>query len=200
MADIAGYCRVSDDKKKTDGERRQDVERQVQKIKAFCKTMEWPEPIFFIDDGLSAYKEDYQSRPSFVRLLNEIRGNRIKRVVIEDLTRWSRRMEDGIKTLREASERATITSLAEGECNETTPEGWFKTRLAFLMAEWASKIQSYKVRSGMEKARSKLCLYCGVHHPGRHPKTCKCDKCLGVGQNFQDFTQQNDYKKGASER
>lgn len=178
---VALYARVSDDKKKTDGERRQDIDRQINKITNFCKVMEWDEPIQFIDDGISAYKDDYSNRPKFIEMLNEVRANRIQRIVIEDLTRWSRRMEDGIKTLKEASEKATVTSLAEGECNDTTPEGWFKTRIAFLMAEWASKIQSYKVQSGMSKRlndKTKLCSTCGIVHMGRHPTACKCASCV----------------------
>jgi len=196
MTNIAGYIRVSDQKLKTDGERRQDIDRQKEKITKFSESMGWGIPMFFADDGLSAY-EDYNSRPQFVKLLNEIRANRIKRVIIEDLTRWSRRMEDGIPTLKEASQKATITSMAEGECNETTPEGWFKVRLAFLMSEWASKIQSYKVKSGMAKAKAKLCSYCKIHHAGRHPDRCNCDNCLRVGINFNHSTSNNEINSNA---
>ncbi len=181
----AGYIRVSDSKLKTDGERRQDVNRQKEKITTFSQSMGWGVPIFYSDDGRSAFQEDYNSRPAFIQLLNEIRANRIQRVIVEDLTRWSRRLEDGIKTLREASERATVTSMAEGEMNTTLPEGWFKVAIGFLMAEWSSRITAYKVRSGMERAKAKLCPFCKVHHPGRHPNKCRCPKCLGEpGGNF----------------
>lgn len=195
---VAGYIRVSDQKLKTDGARRQDVERQKEKITAFSKAMNWGTPEFYCDDGISAFKEDYNSRPDFVRMLNEIRANRIQRVIVEDLTRWSRRLEDGIKTLKEASEKATITSMAEGEVNTTLPEGWFRSALAFLMAEWSSRITAYKVKSGMEKAKSKLCPSCGIHHPGRHPNSCKCPKCLGKGENFPKITQETQNNTEAS--
>jgi len=177
----AGYIRVSDQKLKTDGERRQDISRQEDKIRKFCIAMEWSEPIFFSDDGISAFKEDYNSRPEFCRLLREVRANRIQRIVIEDLTRWSRRIEDGLKTMKEVSRKATVTSMAEGEVDVTLPEGWFKTAIAFLMAEWASKSASYKVKSGMEKRsqdKKNICPSCGIVHLGRHPKTCNCEKCL----------------------
>jgi len=178
---IAGYVRVSDQKFNTQGLRLQDINRQKEKIINYCKVMNWGEPIFFCDDGLSAFKEDYNSRPDFCKMLREIRGNKIKRVVVEDLTRWSRRIEDGLKTLQEVSDKCTITSLAEGEVYITEPEGWFKCSIAFLMAEWSSRITAYKVKSGMERLRNnkeKICPFCGVVHLGRHPLTCKCDKCL----------------------
>lgn len=193
---VVGYIRVSDQKLKTDGDRRQDIERQKDKIIRFCESMNFGVPDFYSDDGISAFKEDYNSRPSFVRMLNEIRANRIQRVIVEDLTRWSRRIEDGLKTMKEVSDKCTVTSMAEGEVNVTLPDGWFKCALAFLIAEWSSRITSYKVTSGMERARAKLCSYCKINHLGRHPKTCKCDKCLRVGQNFQEVKQELKPKEG----
>lgn len=187
---VAGYIRVSGQKLKTDGDRRQDVNRQKEKITKFSESMGWGTPIFFCDDGISAFKEDYNSRPAFLKLLNEIRANRVQRVIVEDLTRWSRRLEDGLKTMKEASEKATITSMAEGEVDITLPDRWFKTAIAFLIAEWASRITSYKVTSGMDRAKSKLCPYCKIHHAGRHPKRCKCSKCLGEGINITSPTKE----------
>ena len=177
----AGYIRVSDHKIKSDGERRQDINRQKEKIIKFCEAMEWETPIFFSDDGISAFKEDYNSRPEFCRMLREVRANRIKRIIVEDLTRWSRRLEDGLRTMREVSKKATVTSMAEGEVDITLPTGWFKCAVGFLLAEWSSKSLSYKVQSGMERRltdQKNICDSCGVVHLGRHPKTCACDLCL----------------------
>jgi DNA invertase Pin-like site-specific DNA recombinase len=175
---FGAYVRVSDDKLKKDGERRQDINRQIEKINKFHKSMDWPEPEFFIDDGKSAFKEDYNSRPEFCRMLREIRANRKKRVTVEDLTRWSRRIEDGLKTMREVSEKCTVTSLAEGEVDVTLPDGWFKTAIAFLLAEWSSKSTAWKVKSGMQrrlKDPKAVCLVCGKVHLGRVPNACKAE-------------------------
>ena len=177
----AGYVRVSGQKLKTDGDRRQDINRQIEKIKLYCKTLQLPEPLFFIDDGISAYKDDYNSRPEFCRMLREVKANRIKHIIIEDITRWSRRIEDGLKTLSEVNDKCQVTSLAEGELGITIPEQWFKTAIGFLMAEWSSKISSYKVSSGMDRRlnnKEKICPSCNVVHLGRHPSVCACDKCL----------------------
>jgi DNA invertase Pin-like site-specific DNA recombinase len=181
MTKVAGYIRVSDQKLKTDGERRQDIDRQKVKITKFAESMGWEIPTFYSDDGISAFKEDYNSRPNFVRLLNDIRRNMIQRVIVEDLTRWSRRIEDGLKTMREACEKCTITSMAEGEVNVTLPEGWFKTAVSFLLAEWSSRSTSYKVTSGMDRRltdKSKICPSCNEVHMGRHPNKCMCKECL----------------------
>ena len=179
---VAIYTRVSDDKLTSKGDRRQDIDRQNEKLTKLCEVQGWGKPIIFQDDGVSAFKEDYNSRPQFCKLLREIRARRVQRVVVEDLTRWSRRIEDGLKTMKEATDfGCTVTSSSEGEVDVTIPEGWFKTAVAFLLAEWSSRSQSYKVKSGMEKRlkdKSKICPSCGVVHLGRHPMTCNCEKCL----------------------
>ena len=178
---IAGYIRVSDAKLKDDLSRRQDIKRQEDKIKKYCEMLQLGEPVFFSDDNISAFKDDYSSRPQFVRLLNEVRANRINHIIVEDMTRWSRRIEDGLRTLKEVSEKAKVTSLAEGELGITIPEQWFKTAIGFLMAEWSSRITAYKVKSGMDKRNSNelnKCASCGVVHLGRHPLICMCKTCL----------------------
>jgi DNA invertase Pin-like site-specific DNA recombinase len=179
---VAIYARVSDDKLQDDGSRRQDVQRQVEKLQSFSAVyFPGQEVQVFLDDGRSAFKEDYNSRPEFCRMLREIRARRIQRVLVESLDRWARRIEDGLKTLREVSEvGCTVTSAAEGECDITTPQGWFKVGVAFLMAEWASRNQSWKVTNGMERRRNddrKKCHSCGIVHLGRHPQTCECPAC-----------------------
>lgn len=174
---IAIYARVSDDKLKEDGDRRQDVKRQTEKLLAYVRA--FPEAVdiaYYTDDGKSAFKDDYQSRPEFVKLLREIRARRIQRVYVESLDRWSRRLEDGLKTIKEASDNGcTITSTMEGEIDVTNANGWFRCALGFMMAEWASRVMGDKVRSGMK--RIKPCEYCKEPHLGRHPNKCLCEAC-----------------------
>ena len=178
---VAIYARVSDDKLTEDGLRRQDINRQIDKLIKICQVQGWGSPIIFKDDGLTAFKDDYQSRPDFIRLLKEIRARRVQRVLVEDLTRWSRRVEDGLRTMKEAAEfGCTVTSAAEGEVDVTIPEGWFRCALAFVMAEWASRSMSWKIKNAMERRsqdRSKMCDSCNMIHLGRHPKACQCKMC-----------------------
>ena len=173
------YARVSDTKLKDDGERRQDVMRQVERLKQYAGQ----DAKVFMDDGISAFMEDYNSRPEFMKLLCEIRSNQIKQVWVESLDRWSRRIEDGLRTLKEVSDyNCTVTSIAEGEINITTSQGWFKAGVSLLLAEWSSRDKSDKVKSGMARAKAKnFCHSCGVPHLGRHPLTCACQKCRKKG-------------------
>ena len=169
---------MSDDKFKEDGARRQDVDRQLEKLRGYSKAMQWGEPELFIDDGKSAFKDDYNSRPAFSRLMREIRARRVQRVIVEDLTRWSRRLDDGLRTLKEASDYGcTVSSMLEGEADVTTANGWMRSALSLMFAEWSSRVQSEKVKSGMARVTD-VCPSCKVVHLGRHPGACECEKCL----------------------
>lgn len=177
MVTTAIYARVSDQKLKENGQRRQDIQRQVELLKLRAGT----DALIFSDDGTSAFKEDYNARPQFLKLMNEIRAHRVQRVWVESLDRWSRRIENGLHTLREAAEAGcTISSIADGEVQTTTPDGWFKAGVSLLLAEWASRDKSQRVRSGMARAKDKkenTCKACGIVHIGRHPLACECERC-----------------------
>ena len=194
MSNIAIYARVSDDKLKEDGTRRQDIQRQVELLKPIAEfykkqNPEWNEIQLFMDDGKSAFKEDYQSRPEFCKLMREIKAHRIMRVYVESLDRWSRRVVDGLTTLREAGDTGcTIVSIAEGEVSWTEPQGWFKSLISLGIAEWASREKSWRIKQSIERRKlddRRICKSCGIIHLGRHPQTCNCLKC-----------QQNRAKKG----
>lgn len=114
------YARVSDIKLKKDGERRQDVDRQVEKLTAFAERAGWKVIKVYKDDGISAYKDDYSSRPAFSQMMKDIKAHYAKRILVEDMTRWYRRLEEGLRTLRVASDfNCTITSTQEGEIEAT---------------------------------------------------------------------------------
>jgi DNA invertase Pin-like site-specific DNA recombinase len=176
----AMYVRVSDDKLTDDGSRRQDVQRQVERLKPYAGEG----ALIFSDDAKSAYKEDYNSRPEFVKMLREIKANRVQRVYIESMDRWSRRVVDGLTTLQSCAEHnCTITSIMEGEFDVTESAGWMRSTFALMMAEWASRDKSEKVKNAMDRRRldqSKICQSCGVVHMGRHPLTCECKACRKI--------------------
>lgn len=177
MTKVAIYARVSDDKMTEEGDRRQDIQRQIERLRPYAGQ----DALVFADDAKSAFKEDYNSRPDFVRLMQEIKGNRINRVYIESMDRWSRRVIDGLQTLTKAAEHnCTITSIMEGEFDVTESQGWMRSTFALMMAEWASRDKSEKIKNAMERRRNdqrRICLSCGVVHMGRHPTTCMCPKC-----------------------
>ncbi len=194
---VAIYPRVSDDKRKADGERRQDIDRQI-KLLGDPLTAKGIKFKVYSDDGKSAFTDDLNQRPAFKQLLNDCRRHYINTIYIEDLTRFSRNLSLGLQWLRELGELGVqLISMKEGEIEITSSRGWMQSAMLLMFAEWDSRVKSEKVRSGMAKAESKICPYCKIHHPGRHPKTCKCDNCLRGGKNFQNLPSKDNLNGGA---
>lgn len=152
---IAIYARVSDDKKKSDGDRRQDVTRQLEILREYLKRKGisgWKE---YVDDAKSAFTEDWNQRPDFKRLFNDCRRQFIKEIYIEDMTRFSRRLDVGLPLLKElGSLNVQLVSLRDGEIEVTSAKGWLQSSILLMFAEWDSRIKAEKVRSGMQKAKN----------------------------------------------
>lgn len=152
---VALYARVSDDKKKADGDRRQDIDRQVEILQDYYKRQGITEVEIFKDDGKSAFTDDINQRPDFKRLLNACKGHYIKEIVIEDLTRFSRNLSLGLQWMRELGNLGVqLISLKEGELEVTSSKGWMQSAILLMFAEWDSRIKSEKVKSGMQKAKN----------------------------------------------
>lgn len=151
---VAIYPRVSDDKKKADDTRRQDIDRQI-KLLSDPLTSKGIKFKIYADDGKSAFTDDINQRPAFKQLINDCRRNYIKTIYIEDLTRFSRNLSLGLQWLKELGELGVqVISLREGEIEVTSSKGWMQTSMLLMFAEWDSRIKSEKVKSGMQKARN----------------------------------------------
>jgi len=149
------YLRVSDDKKKNDGERRQDIFRQIKIFAEYFSRNNIKKVKIYADDGKSAWSEDLNQRPDFKELLNHCRGNWIKYIYIEDMTRFSRNLSLGLQWFKELGEKGIqVISLKEGEIEVTSSKGWMQSAMLLMFSEWDSRIKSEKVKSGMNKARN----------------------------------------------
>jgi site-specific DNA recombinase len=165
---VAIYCRVSDDKKKQDGERRQDIERQVILLGNPLRE-KGVDFLVYKDDGKSAFTDDINQRPAFKQLLNDCRRNFIQVIYIEDMTRFSRNLSLGLQWLRELSDlNVQLISIRDGEIEVTSAKGWMQSTLLLMFAEWDSRIKSEKVKSGMQKAKN-LGKRIGGSRVGRKP-------------------------------
>ena len=156
---VAIYCRVSDDKKKSDGERRQDVHRQVEFLIPIVlgrhPELNKEDIKLYIDDGKSAFTEDWNQRQDFKQLFNDCRRHFVEEIWVEDMTRFSRRIDVGLPLLRELGElNIQMISAKEGEIEVTSAKGWLQSSMLLMFAEWDSRSRAEKIRSGMEKAKN----------------------------------------------
>ncbi len=183
------YARVSDDKKKSDGERRQDIERQVDNLIPIVLNrhpeLKKKDIQIYRDDGKSAFTEDWNSRPDFRRLMNDARRHFIEEFWVEDMTRFSRRLDIGLPLLRELGElNVHLISSKEGEIEVTSARGWLQSSMLLMFAEWDSRIKSEKVKAGMKKAKN-LGKKVGGFRGGQKPKEVVEDKEILEGVSLK---------------
>lgn len=177
------YARVSDDKKKEDGDRRQDVNRQLELLRDHMKRLGFTEWREYIDDGKSGWTDDLNSRPAFKKLRTDVFRRLVSKVYVEAMDRFSSNMIAGMGWLEEFSKigNCSVVSLAEGEYEVTSDDGWAKSAMFLFMAEWRIRNLRSKIRSGMKRRLEDgraTCKACNEVHIGRHPLKCNCLKCL----------------------
>jgi len=166
---IALYPRVSDDKKKDDDTRRQDINRQTELLANHLKLKGITDFKVYADDGKSAFTDDLNQRIAFKQLLNDCRRHYITEIYIEDLSRFSRNLSLGLQWLKELGELGVhVISLKEGELEVTSSKGWMQSAMLLMFAEWDSRIKSEKVKSGMQKAKN-LGKHIGRKRVGSNP-------------------------------
>lgn len=190
---VAIYARVSDDKKKEDGERRQDINRQLELLRNHLMQIgitAWEE---YVDDGKSGWTDDLNCRPGFKRLRSDVFRNYISKVYVEAIDRFSSNLIAGMGWLQEFAEigNCNVVSLAEGEYEVTSDDGWARSAMFLFMAEWRIRNLRSKIKSGMKRRlndKRYFCKSCKKVHLGRHPSICLCITCKkkgGVGKSLQ---------------
>lgn len=183
MPNFCGYVRVSDDKLKDDGSRRQDIDRQKKllepRVREFQESHpDWKFEGWFSDDAKSAWTDDLNARPEFARMMNMVKANRMQQIFLEELTRFSRNLGQGMIWLSDCGKKnCNVTSIHHGEHEITSLEGFTKNAVLLMLADIESRSRSLKVKSGMndrEDKESAKCGSCNVVHMGRHPQSCLC--------------------------
>jgi len=148
MTNTAIYVRVS----KSDGS--QDVQRQIDDLRAFCELNKW-NVAKIVKENVSGRKKNRQGT---VELINLARANRIKKVLVHEVSRLGRNAADVFQT---------VEALCEAKCSvydyqqrqETLDNNNQKTVYATIIlpllagfAEQWSNDHAYRIRSGLNRA------------------------------------------------
>lgn len=140
---VYGYIRVSTDEQ---AEKGNSLFEQEERIKAYCKVKDWPEPILFIDDGYSA-KNIF--RPDLTKLLDTVKINRNGIVITTKLDRLSRKLFD-ILNLTQYFEKYDFNYVSATEGFDTsTPAGRLCLQMLGMVAEFERERNGERVRDNM---------------------------------------------------
>lgn len=104
----------------------------------------------FIDDGVSAFKTDFRSRPEGRKLFSQLtRGDLI---VVARLDRIFRSMHDMTVTLREWESQGICLYDMNSGINTATPHGKMMVNIMCIMAQWESESTSWRIRLAVHEA------------------------------------------------
>ena len=109
---IAAYARVSTSQ--------QTADLQICAIRDYARRRNWPEPEFFVDEGVSGSR---QQRPSLDRLLAAARGRHIDVLIIWKLDRLGRSLGHLIELLEEYKQCGVDLVSVTESLDTTTPSG-----------------------------------------------------------------------------
>ena len=153
---ILGYIRVSSLDQVRDQE---SLPRQEEKIRSYCKLKELDEPMIIADEGVSGYKDN---RQGFQQLIELCKQNRVKTLIIYDLSRLSRSVRTTLSFIEDLIQKQGIEFVSLCQNIETnTPHGKaFLTLISVFNQLYRDEI-AYKTRLALHHKKMKGEKYSG---------------------------------------
>lgn len=142
---VAGFIRVSTQEQALGHS--PDTQRRV--IRDYCRALDWGEPDWFEDIGVSAWTDEVEDRPAFARMLAACHAGAYDRVVVYKLDRWARDLLVSVRELR-ALEAAGVGFVSVGERFDfSTPFGRVMLAILSAFAQHQSDLISERTRLGL---------------------------------------------------
>jgi DNA invertase Pin-like site-specific DNA recombinase len=142
------YCRISDDR---DG-RGEGVERQEEACRALVEERNWTVIDTYIDNDISA-TQTKKARPSYLRLLEDLRIGRINTVVVWAVDRLYRRpieLEDLLKLLENQS-NITVNVVQGSDLRLETSDGQVMARVLVALAKRETDMLTARIQLKMDE-------------------------------------------------
>lgn len=130
---------------------RQDTETQLQPIKEYAERNKIDIYKTYTDIGESGSKE---SRPQFDLMLNDIRKNKVKCVMVYKLDRIGRSLQHLLKLFEEFNKRGIDFISITQNIDTTTAEGRMFLRMLMIMSEYERELIIDRVNAGIKRAKA----------------------------------------------
>jgi site-specific DNA recombinase len=128
---VAGYLRVSTDDQQESG---LGIEDQRTKAKHYAAMSDWPEPVWYVDDGISGRKAPAE-RPALARLLQDVHAGLVDAVIVRDLSRLARRTRLTLELVEMLAEHDVALASCKERWDTTTSAGKFVLTMFAALAE-----------------------------------------------------------------
>lgn len=147
---VVGYIRVSSQGQVADGE---SLERQEEKIRAYCSLKGITDVEIIADRGVSGFKS---SRPGFQRLISMCASKEASLIIVNDLSRLSRSVRDTLAFVEDVVNKHGVEFVSlQNDIDTTSPMGKAFLAISAVFNQLARDEVSMKVKNMWAHKRSK---------------------------------------------
>ena len=147
---VIGYIRVSSQGQVVDGE---SLERQEEKIRAYCSLKGITDVEIIADRGVSGFKS---SRPGFQRLISLCSSKEARLIIVNDLSRLSRSVRDTLAFVEDVVNKHGVEFVSlQNDIDTTSPMGKAFLAISAVFNQLARDEVSMKVKNMWAHKRSK---------------------------------------------
>lgn len=142
------YIRVSTEEQVKEGF---SIDAQKNRLLAFIKSQEWELYDIYVDEGISAKSGSMPERKELLRMIDDIKQQKIDVVLVIRLDRLTRSVLDLYKLLEIFEEHKCAFRSATEVFDTTTPTGKLFITIVAAMAQWERETIAERVKEGMEQ-------------------------------------------------
>ena len=143
---VAAYARVSTEKE----EQEDSFERQVTHYTTLIQTNpEWEFAGIYADPGITGTRAE--KRPDFMRMIEDCRKGKIKKVLVKSISRFARNTVDALNYIRELKDLGIGVYFESENIDTLTPGGEVLITILAAMAEQESRTMSTNIKWAYRK-------------------------------------------------
>ena len=129
---VAAYIRVSTEDQAESG---LGMDAQRTRCKAMCQVKDWPDPVFYVDDGISGTKPVIQ-RPGLRQMMEDMKAGSVNAVIIPSLDRLGRSAHIIINLVEEFRQQHIALVSCKESFDTSTPQGQLMLGIFAVLAQF----------------------------------------------------------------
>src|SRR5262249_4725514 len=164
----------------------EDCDRQVRDLTAYAERAGWNAAWVFKEQGSGVNTQRKERK----RVMELARARKIDAVLVTELSRWGRSLQDLLATLQELHSYGAVVAQTGLQFDLSTPQGKLFASIMGGLAEFERDLLSERVKSGMAAAKARGSKI--GRQPGQkvrpHPLTPQVLNLVRAGASYLSFS------------